>query len=539
MAGFDKKALKEEVARPTTTGVRSPLSGYPADGLDPSRLATILREADAGDPVRFMELAETIEERDPHYLGVLGTRKRAVAQLDITVEAASDSAEDEARAQLVRDWLKRDELAEELFEILDAVGKGYSFTEILWDTSSGQWQPAALKRRDQRWFRFARADLETPLLLSEAGLETELPLGKFIFARLQAKSGLPLRSGLARAAAWAWMFKAYTQRDWSIFTQNYGQPFRLGKYPNGASEEDKETLFRAVAYIAGDCAAIIPEGMNIDFVAPGSVGASATLYRDRADWLDQQISKAVLGQTATTDAVTGGLGSGKEHGDVRRDIETADARALAAILNRDLIRVWMQLEYGPLKAYPRLKIQRVEPEDLTRLSQSLSLMVDRGLEVDQEEVRSKFGLRSPKAGAKLMAPARASAAQTGPLAEGAGGIGPTAQFKGGFNGLLEPGAGVAAQNASRASVGDFSGGHAAEQLTERLEAEAAPAIEVMIEALDAMISQASDMDELRAMIAEAWPKVQDNALTETLTKALIAAQAAGRASTEPPAGGDG
>ena len=60
--------LTEEVGGATLGGVRSPMSGYPADGLNPQRLAAILRAADMGDPVRYMELAETIEERDLHLL---------------------------------------------------------------------------------------------------------------------------------------------------------------------------------------------------------------------------------------------------------------------------------------------------------------------------------------------------------------------------------------------------------------------------------------------------------------------------------------
>ena len=44
---------------------------------------------------------------------------------------------------------------------------------------------------------------------------------------MKAKSGLPLRSGLARIVSWAWMFKAFTQRDWAIFAQTFGQPVRV------------------------------------------------------------------------------------------------------------------------------------------------------------------------------------------------------------------------------------------------------------------------------------------------------------------------
>lgn len=118
-----------------------------------------------------------------------------------------------------------------------------------------------------------------------------------------------MRSGLARAVAWAWMFKAYTLRDWAIFAQTYGQPVRIGKFDSNASKEDRMTLWRAVANIAGDCAAIIPQGMSIDFVESGNVGAGSDLYERRADWFDRQTSKAVLGQTGTTDTKQGGLGT--------------------------------------------------------------------------------------------------------------------------------------------------------------------------------------------------------------------------------------
>ncbi|MEM7671404.1 MAG: DUF935 family protein, partial [Pseudomonadota bacterium] len=352
--------LKKEVAAPTLGGVRSPISNYPGDGLNPFRLAEILRAADRGDPVRYLELAATIEERNPHYLGVLGTRRRSVSQLDITVEPATDSTADERIAETIRKWLSRKELALELFDILDAIGKGYSFTEIIWETSMGQWRPQRLEWRDPRWFRFDRADLATPRMLDDNGQELPLPAFKFIFAQMKAKSGLALRSGLARTATWNWMFKAYTERDWAIFTQTYGQPLRVGKWGPGASEADKDTLFRAVSEIAGDCAAIIPDSMMIDFIESKNVGASTDHYERRADWLDKQTSKAVLGQTATTDAETGGLGSGKEHREVQEDIETADACALSAIINRDLVRPFVDLEFGPQQDYPILTIARPE-----------------------------------------------------------------------------------------------------------------------------------------------------------------------------------
>lgn len=522
---INRATVSQPVGGATLGGVRSPITGYPGDGLTPARLAGILRDADTGNPLRYLELAETIEERDLHYLGVLGTRRRAVSQIQVTVESASDDPEHERHAQMVRTWLDRDELQEELFDILDAIGKGYSLTSVTYDHSAGQYMPR-LESQDPRWFRFDRRDLTTPLLLDDNGAETPLQPGRWIYARLQAKSGLPVRSGLARAATWAYLFKMYTQRDWAIFSQTYGQPVRVGKFGPGATDQDKQTLFRAVANIAGDMAAIIPESMMIEFIESGNVGAGHAMYKERADWLDQQVSKAVLGQTATTDAVTGGLGSGKEHGDVRADIKKADARALAAVLNRDLIRVWVQLEFGPQPAYPRLKIEEEDEEDLKALADALGPMIDRGLEVEQGEILSRFGLPEPKAGAKLLRP-QSSAANAVPSQ-------PTdrvikrnpAVFK-----RVEQVSGADGQMQSEnAPTGKISLGSPVDLLSERMLVEAAAPTEAILTKIEAMVSAASSLEELRSMLLEGFPNIDVAELSDVLAMGLMVAELAGRES---------
>jgi len=517
--------LKREVAGPTLSGVRSPLSGYPADGLTPLKLAAILREADQGDPIRYLELAETIEERDPHYLGVLGTRRRSVSQIDITVEPGTEDARGEEIADRIRDWLARDELAEELFDVLDCIGKGYSFTEILWDTSSGQWDPARLERRDPRWFRFDRAELTTPRLLDEGGEEKPLPGFKFIDARIKAKSGLPLRGGLARVATWGWLFKMYTQRDWAIFTQTYMQPLRLGRWGAGATEEDKSTLFRAVANIAGDCAAIIPESMQIEFVEANGAAATSDVYLSRVDWLDRQISKAVLGQTATTDAIAGGHAVGQEHREVQEDIERADAKALAAILNRDLIRPWVDLEWGPQPRYPRLVIARPEAEDLSALASQLSLLVPLGLKVSAASVRDKFGLEEPDGEDDTLgaAPERS----VGDRFEAR-----TAKIKAVEGSGRPPAGDDAAPQAEGTSEGRSGAFSVPGVLAGRMAVEAAPAMGAIMARIEAMLAAATGLEEFREMLLAGFPDLDASALVETMARGLTVAQAAGRIDVE-------
>lgn len=508
-----RELLTREVGGPTLAGVRSPIAGYPADGMTPVRLAQIMREADQGEPLQYFELAEIIEERDLHYAGVLATRKRSVSQIDINVEAASDDAEDIRRADLVREWLKRDELADEMFDILDAIGKGVSFTEIIWDSSEGQWWPARLEWRDPRHFTFDRQTLRKPML--RGGVEGNsvaepLPAFKFIYAQIKAKSGLPLRSGIARLAAWAWMFKAFTQRDWAIFVQTYGQPVRIGKFHEGATAEDKKTLFRAVANIAGDCAAIIPQSMMIDFVEAKNVSEGAEVYERRADWLDRQVSKAVVGQTGTSDSKQGGLGDGgnQVHAEVREDIETADCKSISACLNRDLIRPWMDLEFGPSKPYPRLSIGRPKAEDLKQLTDSLGVLVPLGLRVQASEVRDKLGLSDPDEGAELLRHAAPAPARNP-------------------DGPKLPPHGAPLQVTSHAAQGDEPA-HPADQLAAAMADASAPQIAAMVETIETMLGKASDLGEFRLMLASAWSDAPARQLATILAAGLTSANLAGQ-----------
>lgn len=517
-----REVLTSEIARPTISGVRSVLSGYPADGLTPGRVAAILREADAGDALRYLELAEIVEERDLHYLGVLGTRKRSISQLAITVDATSDAGPDVAMADMVRAWLLRDELQEELFDILDAIGKGVSHTEIVWDTSERQWRPDRLEWRDPRWFTTDLVDGRTPLLRTETGNQP-LPLYKFISANIRAKSGLPIRSGLARLAAWSWMFKSFTLRDWAIFTQTYGQPIRVGKYEPSATNDEKDILFSAVANIAGDCAAIIPASMTVEFVELKSASNNSDLYLKRADWLDQQISKGVLGQTATTDAIAGGHAVGQEHRQVQEDIERADARALSAVLNRDLIRPWIDLEFGPQKAYPRLMIGREDVRDIKGTVEAVAKLVPMGLRVQTSDMADMLGLPDPDAGAEVLTPPKGPALVTAP---------PGTALPPGAEGEIPP-ALQAAFNAGLRSAGDGVDASVDAILAdEGWEAMVAP----MIAGLEQQIAAARSIDDATAILARHLATMDVSVLAERLAQAAFAARLAGEAD-EPLAGG--
>ena len=216
-----------------------------------------------------------MEERDLHYAGVLQTRRRQVAQIGVTVEPASDARDDVRDADLVRAWFEREEVEDELVDLLDALGKSFSVAEIVWEHSARQWMPRRLIHRLPQWFDY---DPETGIELrqrTDAGGWEPLAPWKFVVHQARVKSGLPIRGGLARIAAWAWLFKSLTWRDWVRFAEAYGQPIRIGRYHPTATRADKDTLTRAVRDVAADAAAILPDGMQIEFAVLGQTLTTA------------------------------------------------------------------------------------------------------------------------------------------------------------------------------------------------------------------------------------------------------------------------
>ena len=402
-----KRDLTREAGRPTLTGVRQTWRHESvASGLTPQRLAAILRTADDGQGRQrdYLTLAEEMEERDPHYAAVLGVRKRAVSGLEPAVEAVTDDAGDVELADAVRELVREPAFGELLDDCLDALGKGFSAVEIIW-VRGAQWRPARYERRDPRFFTFDREDGRTLRLLDEEDSFRGVDLApyKWITHVPRLKSGLPMRGGLARLVAIAYMIKQYAMTDWTAFAEVFGMPLRLGRYGQNATEAEIAKLIQAVANLGTDAAAAIPDSMRIEFVEAGNRQGGADLFERLAVYLDKQVSKAVLGATMTADDGSS-LSQAQVHDEVRGDILRSDARQLADTLNRDLVRPFIDLNYGPRDRgeYPRLCLPVPEPEDIKTLAESLEKLVPLGLRVEGSVIRDKLGLPDPEDGAEVL-----------------------------------------------------------------------------------------------------------------------------------------
>jgi phage gp29-like protein len=347
---------------------------------------------------------------------VLGTRKRQVSQLDMTIEAGGTDVESKKIAEAAQEqFLDSGLIDDAIFDILDAVGKGFSLAEIMWDLEGNSWNIKSLEYVDPRFIRFDRETRRVPLLRADNDGGLGLPLApfKFLYTEIKSKSGIPVRSGIARPIAWIWMFKNFAVKDWVQFCEIYGMPLRVGKYAPGSSQEDIGELVRALSQISSDAAAAIPSNMIIEILGDGAKSASGGVHESLARFLDEQTSKIVLGQTGTTDATPGKLGGAPDHTQVREDIERADTKALMACCNRQLIRPWVDFNYGRQAKYPWLWIGRPEPKNVAIMVDTAAKLVPLGLKVRQADIWTNVGFTEPQDGDVLLTMPAAGAAPAG------------------------------------------------------------------------------------------------------------------------------
>ncbi len=223
---------------------------YPGAGLTPSRLTTILREADDGFLSSAMQLFEEMEEKDAHLFAVANTRRLALTGLEWQVISAADMREgverepaDQAAAYCREILAGLDSFDEALQHLSLATGRNIAIAEIVWDVVGGELRPVDIVSVD--FARIVFDELDRPRILTEEeprdGIEPAS--NKFIVHAPHSVSGHPQRGGLLRVTAMVYLAKNLALKDWMIFAEVFGMPVRIARYePNATVEEKRELL---------------------------------------------------------------------------------------------------------------------------------------------------------------------------------------------------------------------------------------------------------------------------------------------------------
>lgn len=382
------------------------------DGLTPARAARILRDADQGNLTAQAQLFDDMLDRDAHCRAEYDKRRSAPVALDWSIEPPTNaSAAEKAAAAYAEEVLRDtvDDLEDVILAMMDAPGYGYAGIELEWERVGRDWVPN-FHPRPQTWLTTDLLRRELRLVDGTGDGAPLQPGGWILHTPAKTKTGYVGRAGLFRACLWPFLYKSYAVGDFAEFLETYGLPIILGKYMAGATPEEKASLLRAVAALGHDARAIMPEGMSLE-IQKVTGGGEGSHHLAMVDWADRAQSKAILGQTTSSEAKATGMGSGIAtlHGEVRHDILRSDARQVAGTLTRDLVYTLVALNRPGVDNYrrcPRWVFDLGESEDLAQYAEALPKLVGVGFKIPRAWAHGKLRIPEPDAKEDVLAVSR-------------------------------------------------------------------------------------------------------------------------------------
>lgn len=378
-------------------------------GLTPARIAAIIRAADGGDIRQLMDLANECRQRDPHLHAVLGSHEESLASLSWHVVPAVDNAraKDKRAAKWADEQLRANPNVQRLIaDVAGATFYSFAYVETVWHKAGQSLIPAEFLPIAHRRFRFSRVD--GALVLNDGG-STEVDLQavfphKFIVSRPRVTGDVASREGLCRLLVWISAMRNWVIGDWLKTGEMSWKPWRIGTYKkDGAQHQDRSDLETVLRRMSTDNVAIIPDSTQIKVEWPQGSAQRSSTHAELANVLAQEMSKAVLGQTETTQASTSsGYAQAKVHDAVRKELREARARAIAADLTRDLISPMVRLNFGDTVTSPRFEFITQDSVDLEPFARSMKALREAGTAIPQSYVRDMAGIPEPTAGEPLL-----------------------------------------------------------------------------------------------------------------------------------------
>lgn len=303
---------------------------------------------------------------DPHVWACVQSRKSGILSLEWEIDRGKAKSK---QAEIIESLFSDIDLHNLICEILDATLYGFQPIEINWKRQGSLFLPFEIKAKPPEWFVFDddnRLKMRTKDNYNGEILEEH----KFLCPQYNPTYINPYGERTLARVFWSVTFKRGGMHFWAAFTEKYGTPFLLGKHPRATYDGDSDDLMHMLENMIQDAVAVIPHDSEVQIIEANKA-TSAEIYDRLIDKMNAEISKAVLGQTLTTEIGSkGSYAASNTHMDVRHDIIESDKRLVEKTLNQ-LIH-WIYLEnFGTAKQknIPEFSMFEEEETDLNLVSQ--------------------------------------------------------------------------------------------------------------------------------------------------------------------------
>ena len=246
-----------------------------------------------------------------------------VTQCDVSRKSVTEKKEIQIVCddEKIKDEFKKIFNPDVVSQILETYLYGLNVFEINYKEKEGLVYPR-LVQRDFRQFKFNDAG---EFVFNAGGSEQSIPPLKVIYALNRANFRKVYGDGLLKKLYFPVKMKNASLKFWFRFLEKFGSPWAIAK----TSYEPDEMAAEVQAMLSGD-SAVIDTDEEITLVQP----TSNVDFTRLPAYLDNQISKAILGANLTSDVKEGSYAAAKTHNEIREDLAANDAKILIFVMNK-------------------------------------------------------------------------------------------------------------------------------------------------------------------------------------------------------------
>jgi len=443
---------------------------------------------------------------DAHLCSVIQTRKLGTLKREIKWEAGAEGdAEPTPEAQALRDNLVADLVEIDTYtlvsQILDAPLYGFVPFELSWKAKDGHIRLTNITAKPHRWFGFDEVT-NAPKFISMANPwdGEELPYGKFVLARHFPTYDNPYGLRLLSRCLWPVTFKRGGLKFWVTFTEKFGIPFLMGRYPKGTGAADQQAMLDKLAAMVQSAVAVLPEGSSVELLgAGGNSKGSSDLFDRLVSVMDKEMSKVIMGQTLTAETSDkgGAYAQSKTHADVLADYQDSDQRLVKNVFER-IAKLYAAVNASGVAA-PTM--DWFEEEDAKKeFAERDKTLSDTGVKFTKNYYQRQYDLQEDD-----------FELDNSTTAAGQG------------DNPTKTGANAPQEFAEPEDTSDL-----AELLTAKMAVEADPEIALMVQTVRELVMSADSLEDIRDGLLGLYPEMHTEKLSQLMELALSGADLAGR-----------
>lgn len=323
---------------------------------------------------------------DAHLWSCIQSRKSGVLNLDWSIVAENRKLSDD-----ITKILKDINILQLMRDILEAPLFGFQPLEIIWEKTTAEknkYIPKKIKPIPQEYFIFNR---KGDMLYNEGNRYVKIPEYKLLTAKYESSAINPYGEALLSKCYWLVKFKNGGMKLWVSFMEKFGIPIISGKFNRGSTDEESSELLDNLELMSEGSVFVAPNDIDIDVIQANKSDAT-NLYKELIKNCNNEISKAILSQTLTTELDMGSYAAAQTHYKIRQEVIISDALIVEEIINK-LILYYMNINYGDIKT-PVFKFTLNNADDNSRMERDINLSKNNILKFNKVYWIKNYGFNS-------------------------------------------------------------------------------------------------------------------------------------------------